>query len=779
MLTARQRRAAALMIVLSGGGAAVLRAADSAPVALSGTVRTATGRPIAGASVRIEALSLVATTDAAGVYRLSAPSGAHTLVVTHPAYLAASRQVDLLAALSGEDFALTPIHRLSEEVVVRAVRADTLTPVTKHDLDSAELARLNFGQEMPALLKDTPGVTFYADAGSGAGYAYLYLRGIQQTRINMTLDGVPLNEPEDSAVYFTDFGDFTSSLSSIQIQRGVGTSTVGAASFVGSVNFASVDLSDRRALEGTVGLGSFGTGRGSVAYQSGRFGPGLAFYGRGTYQQTDGFREHSGVDQQSGFFALSRQGGASFLKIFGFAGREKTQLAYLASEQSVIQSNLRDNPLSPDERDDFGEDFIQAKYSRALGAASSLAVQAYSVGASGWYRLAQPGAGGLWQYGLDWRFSGGSVSFHHARGATGLTLGAHGYDYASQHTRDVVDGARDYLNRGHKNEANAFAKLTQDLGHLHAYADAQVRWARFRYEGGQPLGSVAWTFFNPKLGARYDVARGVSVYASVGRTTREPARSDMLAGEDNPTLPYDLHAVKPERVTDFELGAELKRSRLTLAANVYAMELRNEIALTGELSEIGLPLRRNVDQSHRRGLELVAAYQARAALRLSATASLSSNRIATWAQFYDVYDAEGAWTGSTSRLYRSVEPLLTPPAIASGAVDWQPRPWLATRVAGRYVARSFLDNTQDDAFVTPSAFTLDGSARLDLSRWAHRGKPVLRAQLTNILNNRRAYPSGYSYRYFTELPGGLEAGGQSYFYPLATRSVLVMLDLSL
>jgi iron complex outermembrane recepter protein len=775
MLTARQRRAVELAIVLLGGGATTLRAADNSGCNLFGTVRTVTGRPLAAATVRVDASSLTAVTDPAGKFRIAAPPGARALTITHAAFVPLSVQ----GVCGSQDLVLTPWHRLSEDIVVRAVRADAQTPVTKLDLDSAELARLNFGQEMPVLLKETPSATSYSDAGAGAGYAYLSLRGIQQTRVNMTLDGVPLNEPEDSAVYFTDFGDFASSLSSIQIQRGVGASTVGAASFGGSVNFASVDLAERRQVDGTLGAGSFGTRRGSLAYQSGRFGPGLALYGRGTLQQTDGFREHSGVEQQSTFFALSRQGEASFLKVFGFVGREQTQLAFLASEQSVIESNLRDNPLSPDERDDFGESFIQAKYTHALGAASSLSLQAYSVGASGWYRLAQTAESGLWQYGLDWRFSGGSASLHHARGATGLTVGVHGYDYASRHTRDVVDGGRDYLNRGHKNEANAFAKLTRDMGRVHAYADAQVRWARFRFEGAQPLGAVDWAFFNPKVGARCDVAHGVALYGSLGRTTREPARSDMLAGEDNPTLPYDLRAVEPERVTDLELGAELRRSRMTVSANVYAMEFRHEIALTGELSEIGLPLRRNVDRSRRRGLEVHATYQPHTALRLTGTAAVSDNRIATWTQFYDLYDPAGTWVGSTSRAHRAVAPLLTPAAIASTAADWQPRPWLRAGLAGRWVATSYLDNTGDAAFATPSAFTLDASARLDLSRWARRGKPALRAQVTNVLNNRHAYPSGYSYRYFTERAGGLEAGGQSYYYPLATRSLLVMLDLSL
>ena len=224
--------------------------------------------------------------------------------------------------------------------------------------------------------------------------------------------------------------------------------------------------------------------------------------------------------------------------------------------------------------------------------------------ADGWYRLfSDASRTTLWQYGLDWRNLGGSVNLKTSSGPFGLTWGAQGSDFSSEHVRDVVGGGRDYLNNGSKSEANTFAKLTWDSGPWHAYGDAQLRWARFGFEGDLPLGSVSWTFFNPKVGVRRDLAKDLTAYASIGRTTREPARADMLGGQDNPTIPYDLSAVKPEKVTAVELGTEWRGRKVTALVSLYAMEFRDEIALTGELSEIGLPLRRNVEKSSRRGIE--------------------------------------------------------------------------------------------------------------------------------------------------------------------------------
>lgn len=671
--------------------------------------------------------------------------------------------------------------RISEDVLVRAVRADQKTPVTRTELRREELEQRNYGQEMPVLLKGTPGVTFSSDTGTSSGYSYLYIRGIPQTRINMTLDGVPLNEPEDQALYFVDFGDFTSSLESIEIQRGVGTSPVGTASYGGAVSFESIALAEKPQAAAEVGLGSFDTRRAGLGGQSGRFGPGLAVYARGTYKDTDGFRDHSGVRQRSLFFGGSHQGERSFLKLFGFAGREQTQLAFLATEEDVLERDLRFNAMAPEENDRFGQDFVQAQWTRALGLASSLSVQGYRTSAGGDYRIwADADHTALYQYNLDWRLWGGLVTFMHRQGRFKTSGGIHANDFDSDHARDVVGSGREYANRGHKSELSGFARASYDVAAVHLYGDAQLRHARFRYAGDLPLGSVDWTFLNPRLGARFDAGRGLELFASVGHASREPARSDMLAGEDNASLLYELAAVKPERVVDVETGIDYRRTRLQLQASVYAMEFRNEIAQTGELSEIGLPLRRNVARSHRRGLELDLRWEAMRSLRVSGTANLSANAIGEWQQFYDVYGPDGAYALSVSRLQRDVDPLLTPRAVANLGFDWTPRTELTAGLHGRYVSKSHLDNTGDDAFTTPSHFVLDASAALRLDRWIKFGGSRLRVEITNLLNNDRVWPTGYSYLYFNRDAAGADAlTGIPYYYPQATRAVFFALELRL
>jgi iron complex outermembrane receptor protein len=751
-------------------------------VDVTGTVRDETGRPLAGVAVVEEGSGSGprAQTDENGAFRLTLGPGTHVLRANGAGRATVRENVTIAADADAAvvEIAMGPAYRVSEDVVVQALRADAKAPVTKTDLDRQELARIDHGQEIPFLLKETPSITQYSETGIGAGYAYFYLRGIQQTRLNLTLDGVPLNEAEDSTLYFTDFEGLAASLDSIQIQRGVGTSSVGSASFGGAVNFESVALADAPSASALLGGGSFGTWRANVAGETGRLGPGWALYARALFAGTDGFRDHSGVTPHTVFFGARQQGDKSFFKLFGFSGREKTELAFLAVEKDLLEQDLRQNPLSPNEKDAFGQDFVQAQWTRVLGDSSTLALQGYYNGAQGFYRLySDAEQTDLRQYDLDWRFIGAFATFNHERGRFGLTAGLHLNDFDSEHAREPVDGPRDYSNQGHKNDASAFLKAHYDAGRVRLFGDAQVRHPWFRYEGDLDIGSVSWTFWNPKVGARFTIDPTWSVYASLGRTTREPTRGDMFTGEDNPTVVYDLHAVKPERVTDLEAGVEYQARRFQVKANLYAMEFRNEIALTGELSDIGQPLRRNVDESYRRGFELEARYQPTPSLRVTASANANASRIATWNQAIDVYDAEGNWTGSEVVPYHDVRPLLTPAFVGNLGADWSPNPVLTVGLSGRYVDTAYLDNTGNAATTTPDFWNLDGSLSLSFARWIRSGEPRLRVQVNNVFGNDHQWPSGYSYLFFSgRADGGRDLVATPYYYPLATRSVFVSLD---
>lgn len=746
-----------------------------APVIVSGTVRDADGHSLRGAA--IELATARATSDATGAWSLTVAAGRHELRVRLDGFEPIHRMLDVTTAPGSIEVILTPPIRVREDVSVMAVRAAERDPISKTNIDATQIADVNRGQEMPFLLSRQPSVNVQSDSGLAAGYAYFNIRGVGQTRLNVTLDGIPLQDPEDQALYFSNFGDFASVIDSVQVQRGVGTSSVGSASYGGSVNFATVNPAESLRVDVQAGGGSWATGRATAALHPGRFDNGLALFGRVSMQTTDGFREHSGAEQGTVYYGATWQGANTHFKLFGLSGRTRTQLAYLATDEATLRENLRANALTTDERDRFGQDVVQAQYSRLIGPETTIMAQAYYNGAQGWFRIWDTPRDHLQQYGINGHSVGIVLGVTKQRGRLGLNWGAHANDFTRDHVMDIVGGGRAYSNTGEKNEADSFLKATWRAGRTVLWGDAQIRHARFRYQGDLALGSVDWTFFNPKAGLRFDPTASVGLYASIGKMSREPARSDMLAGEDHPTRPYDLHAVKPERVIDVEAGAEVRGRGFTAKASAYAMEFRDEIALTGELSDIGLPVRRNVGQSARRGVELEASWSPSMMWRLSGSAAVSRNRYREWTQFYDVYDVDGAWVDRTPRVHRQVAPLLTPSAIVNGEIAWSPSHDVGIDMSGRWVNAAHLDNTGSAEFQTPSFFSLDAQATFKLMDVIRRGDPRVRVTVTNVLNELRAWPGGYSYLYLNRDAAGRDTlAGTAYYYPLATRSVYVTVD---
>jgi iron complex outermembrane receptor protein len=452
--------------------AAVATAAPSAPEAgtastweISGSVRDASGRPVPLATIAVAGTTVSATADPAGLFRLRLPAGTFTLTAGAPGFVGEPRKVSVGEDVRKLDLLLVPLPTRSEAMVVSAIRADEKAPVPRTDLDRKEIETRSDGKEIGAFLQDTPSITQYSDTGLGNGYNYLALRGIGQTRVNMTFDGVPLNDPEDSAVYTVDYANLLGSTGSLQVQRGVGTSTFGAAAFAGSVSFASVDLADAFGGSARLGLGSFGTAMASAGVQSGLFGPDLKLTLRASWQETNGFRDSSGVLQKSLFYGLGRDVGSTTFKISGFVGQERTQEAFLAADAETLGQNLRANPLSPPEQDRFTLGLVQAQVTQVLGPKDSLSLQGFYEGTSGWYRLfADPERTTLWQYDLSWHFFGGTAAYRHEAGPFGLSVGVNAYGYESSHSRSVTGAAPDYENHGFKTQASGFVKVGWDAG---------------------------------------------------------------------------------------------------------------------------------------------------------------------------------------------------------------------------------------------------------------------------------------------------------------------------
>jgi len=761
-------------LILATGS--VSAAADQPSFSIAGTIVDRVGDPVEGAAIVIDRV-LVVVTDSTGRFSIDLDPGPRVILVSHPAYRARGYELDVVGDRDDLQIELSPTMSVIDSITVTAIRAGEEVPVSKRNMDRQEIEELSYGQDVPTLLQYTPSLTWYSDSGVGSNYSYFNLRGIQQTRINMTFDGAPLNDPAEHALYFNNFHDFTSVVDSIQIQRGVGTTTVGSPSYGGSVNFASLPMSSSSRTEARLGIGSYDAKQAAVAYQTGFFDSGLAFYGRVSYGDTDGYRDNSGTEQLTFFVNGEWRGRRSTLRLVSFSGEVNTQLAWLAVDRETLSENPRFNPMDEAERDNFRQTFAQLQYTRALGDQTALTASLYYNGADGWFHLWDDPAArnDLLDFGIDQYFVGSMVSVSRETDRLSTTLGVHYNDFRGGHTLDIKD-SQIYENTGFKKTANAFVKAEYRLGPWLLFGDLHLRWAEFSYRGDIDLGSMDWTFFDPKIGVRRHLSPRLSVYSSVGTAQREPTRLDLLLGEDNATIPHDLEAVKPEEVVDLEVGVNLNTPRLALQANLYSMEFTNEIALTGELSEIGLPLRRNVDESYRRGVELDLRWQVGSNWAITNSTNLSRNRIREWTQYYDVFDSDFTWVDNEPITYRDVPPLLTPELIINQGVEWVRRD-VDLALVGRWVDYSYLDNTGSDDFRAPSYFNLDLRGSLTLSRWRAAGRPKISVFINNLLGDDDHYPSGYSWQYIERDSTGTDTvTGIPFYYPLATRNIVVTMD---
>jgi iron complex outermembrane receptor protein len=647
-----------------------------------------------------------------------------------------------------------------EAVTVSAIRAGGEAPISRSALQREDIEERQHGQDIPLLLQGTPSLTLKSETGTPWGYSYIRLRGMEHRRVNFTLDGIPLNDPEDHVLYFADFPDLANSLQSVEVQRGVGTSSTGVAAYAGSVNLETISLATTpRSFEAQLQAGSFDSQRASAEYNSGLMTNRAALHVRASALRTGGYRHHAGIDARSVFVSGGYFGDRDVIKVIATAGLFADTMAYTGASLDEIALDRRHNPLRPDETDRFVEQVTGVTYVRALGASSSLSTMLYRIAADGAFRVCidrcDEAVADLWKFRLDFSWYGATSAWTYERDRLRVNLGANANTYARDHHAYVLPDERTplYLNTGHKQDASGFAKLAYDVfdGHATLFGDVQLRTAHFRYSPDVNAGiselAIDWTFVNPKVGITYRVTPALSLYSSYGVNTREPSREDMFAGFDNldttnVAFVGSLSAVRPERAHDLEAGVTLSRPRVNLQANVFDMRFRNEILPIGELSYIGTPLRVNVPSSYRRGVEADLTLSPLPAITAALNATLMTSRIRGYT------DRDGV-------MYRDVPALLTPQFQSAQRVSWRLLPAVELTAEGRYIGASQLTNTNDPSLVLPASYVLDGVARWDFGR----GRSSLFVYGFNL---------GNSSRYST---GNVSSSGSPRYFVLAPRSV--------
>lgn len=615
-----------------------------------------------------------------------------------------------------------------DSVQVIGIKPLRKEPIT---LSSIKLDTISVNGQDPFFIlnRNVPNILSQSDAGLPVGYSYIRMRGLDQTRINFTLNGIPLNEMEDQGIYFSNMPDFLSNISSIEVQRGIGSSKYGTTSMAGSVNLETKSLL-KKEFSSDFGFGSFNTYRSNIGFTSGLLKDKFAFSSRISYLTSDGFRYNSGTKGYSYFGQGGYFGKSDIVKVYGFSGQSNNGMAWFAPNDSIIKNDYRTNLNTPDEKDKFRQNFIALNWVNYKFTKIKFNSSIYFNNINGNYTsyidLYPNDTLGLF-----------SLKSHQTGAMTNIVYESNGYTFNSgfnynyyqrSHTLayNFAPSELFYKNIGFKQDVIAYTKINKSLDNFNLFVDLQYRFVNFNYNN---LANWTWNFFNPKFGIRYKTEK-FNTYFSVARTSREATRSDLLRGYDNVDLVGsnftafgDTFVVNslPERCFDFELGTQFKHKNLTLSGNIYVMSFNNERIGTGQINYIGLLLRNPVNQSIRYGFEFDGSYKIKN-LTLSTNFSLSQSRIKLWR---DEFGNE----------FRNVEAFATPRFMMNNFVQYQiGKSFIGLN--GQYVSGMFLDNRGIDFLRTPSYYLLNAQIGLTYD------KLLITLNANNILNQKYYLPGG-------------------------------------
>lgn len=753
------------------------------------------GASLIGAHVALSPNGLKVVTNDKGEFEFTKlKKGSYQVVVSYLGYESTSKTIDITKD-SNINIELSPMSYMQEEVVVRSSRVDDKTPMTYSQVDAEELRKRNQGADLPYLLKSTPSLVVTSDAGTGVGYTGMRIRGSDLTRINVTLNGVPVNSAEDHLVYFVDLPDLASSVDNIQVQRGVGTSTNGAAAFGASINIKTDEANTTPSATLSCAAGSFNTYKSTLNFSTGRSNRGFNLTGRLSKIVSDGYIDRASSDLSSFYLSGSWSNKNTMVKALVMSGAEKTYQAWNGIPKDMVDTNPTYNPAGEmydangnflgfydNETDNYVQTYYQLHVAHNFLPNLSLTGTAFLTTGKGYYenfknnrKLKNYGLAPIvigdstvsrtnlvQQKWLDNYFYGFNLALNHEVGRFKNVFGGGWNHFNGAHYGIVKWAAVSfpldyewYRNYGYKTDYNVFAKTTVDVSKSIAlFADVQYRSIKYTLEGIhddlRTLDQIHnYDFFNPKGGLFFTLNEKNSLYVSAAFSHREPNRDVYTDADED-----QLQNVKAEKLLDYELGYCFKTQRLELNTNIYYMDYKDQLVLTGEINNVGEACMTNVDDSYRLGIEGTIDYRICKQLNLSANIALSRNKILNYVDYIEDWD-----NGGNHATEMGTTDISFSPAVVGGAVlTYMPFKNFDFSILSNYVGRQYLDNTSNiDRSVDPYFLT---NVAISYT-WEQKVFKNLNFNLSinNIFNNHYC-SHGWVYRAYT---GGSEYLEDGYF----------------
>lgn len=760
-------------------------------------VDTEGNKPLAGANVVLVNAVRGTQSNAQGVFTLkNVKKGTYTLKVSFVGYEKKIQVIDLQEDVSFR-IELNKSTFAADEVVVSATRANAKSAIAFTDVSKEDIQKQNLGQDIPQLLNFTPSLVSTSDAGAGVGYTGVRIRGTDATRINVTINGIPLNDAESQGTYWVNTPDLASSVSSIQVQRGVGTSTNGAGAFGASINISTNEFRKQAYAEVNTAYGSFNTLKNTVLVGSGLVNNKFTFDARLSKVTSDGYVDRASSDLKSFYLSGAYFGKKSFVRLNVFSGKEKTYQSWYGVPENLVPTNRTYNYYTyPNQTDNYQQDHYQLLSSHTLSNAWTFNLNFHYTYGRGYYEEFK-GKATLADYGLpnivlkdttltttdlvrrkwlDNDFYGTTFSFNY-QGNKKLTANFGGAlnEYDGRNYGEIIwaqyastgnIGDRYYNGNSKKVDFNLYGKVFyQFTEKVNAFADLQIRTIEYEIKGTDDnrfnIGQkVDYQFFNPKFGLSYQVSSSTSAYASYSVGNKEPSRSDFV---DNVGK-----SPKSEKLNDFELGYKTQKGKTAFALNGYFMNYNNQLVLTGKLNDVGTPIRVNVPESYRLGIEVEAGVQLNKALKINANATLSENKIRNFTESVYNYDTESEALLPT---LSKTDIAFSPNVIVGSQILYTPLKGLELGLLSKYVGKQYMDNTSNENRKLNAYFTNDIRAIYTV-----KGKTLREVNFSLLVNNlfNTLYESnGYTYTYIT----GGTSYTENYYYPQAGTNVMAGISL--
>jgi iron complex outermembrane receptor protein len=786
---------------------------QNAGSALKGKVSDEKGNPLAGAGVSVINTFLGTYSGMDGTYNIKVPGdGIYSLKFSFTGYETVIQEINVTGT-GVLNVTLVPKLMMTEEVIVSATRAGNRTPVAYTNVGSETIRQLNNGQDLPFLIGLTPSLVETSEAGAGIGYTSLRIRGTDGSRINVTIDGIPLNDAESQQVFWVDLPDLASSVDNIQVQRGVGTSSNGAGAFGASVNIETKSPDNVAYAEISSIAGSFNTYKNVVKAGTGLLADRFAFQLRFSNLLSDGYIERTGSDNRSAYISGTYRTSRSLLKTNIILGEEHTGISWWGVPAEMLSINRRYNPAGEyedesgnkkyydNESDNYKQNHYQLIYTLKLNRYTNFHTALYYTFGEGYYeeyREDQPFS----EYGLPsiildtteitstdlirrkWMsndFYGMVYSLKFSKEKIDAVFGGGMNVYDGNHygkiiwMRNAGNAGKDYqwyLNKAHKGEFSMYGKIDYKFSDkISGFGDLQYRHIYYNMYGpDDDLRDISqshlFNFINPKGGLFFSPGSNQDAYISFSVANKEPTRSDFkdASGDKNATP-------TSETLFDTEAGYNLRTDKANVGFNLYGMIYKDQLVPTGELSNVGYPIMTNVKRSYRVGLELTAGLKPADRLDWNLNMTISRNKILGFMEYYLDYNTSD-WTSQyKNKNLGTVDIAYSPSITGSSNMVFHVSNHVKFHLVSKYVGKQYFDNTMNaDRMIDPY---LVNNIMIDYSPDIQKIKNADFQLLINNVFNNKYESNGYGGNWYED---GLEKTW-SYYFPQAGINFLIRFSL--